>query len=72
MSVWLSMFFLLIGAIPLAANEEEFDLVETKHTLTLSGREPLPYIATTGTLPVSNEQGDAVAELFFISYTVPE
>src|SRR5438128_574335 len=64
----------LIATAPITTKleeEEEFEIVETSHTLQLSPNESLPYTATTGTLPVLNEIGIHVADLFFISYTVP-
>lgn len=67
-------FLLLISSTSLFAkeNEKDFDLIETEHTLKIASQEPIVYLATTGTLPVCNEEGKPVAELFFISYTIPE
>src|SRR5437764_3778035 len=52
------------AAAPAAAG----DLVVTKHTITFHGA-PLAYAATTGTLPIRNDDGDIEGTLFFVAYT---
>jgi carboxypeptidase C (cathepsin A) len=44
------------------------EIVVTKHRIDLAGK-PLAYTATTGTLPIRNEQGDTEAQIFFVAYT---
>ena len=43
------------------------DVVRTEHSATING-ERFKYTATTGTQPVFNENGDAIAALFFTYY----
>jgi carboxypeptidase C (cathepsin A) len=68
-----ALFTLLVFdcSILQAQEEEELDLISTSHTLILPGQKPLEYTATTGTLPIANAIGIPVAQLFFISYTIP-
>jgi len=40
-----------------------------KHSITLSGK-TYNYTTTTGRLPISNEQGEVEAHMFFIAYTL--
>jgi carboxypeptidase C (cathepsin A) len=40
-----------------------------KHTITLNGK-TLNYTTTTGRLPISNEQGEVEAHVFFVAYTL--
>ncbi len=44
------------------------ELVVTKHTMQFHGS-PLAYTATTGTLPIRNDDGDEEGRLFFVAYT---
>src|SRR5690606_6152374 len=41
--------------------------VETQHTVTVKGQK-IPYKATTGTLPVWDDEGKCIAGLFFTYY----
>lgn len=41
--------------------------VKTQNTVTVKGQE-IPYTATTGTLPVFNSRGEAVAAVFYVYY----
>lgn len=41
--------------------------ITTNHTVTIDGK-PVPYKAVTGTLPVWDENGKAIAGLFFVYY----
>lgn len=42
--------------------------VVTKHRIELGGK-PLAYTATTGVMPIRNDQGETEANIFFIAYT---
>ncbi|MBM3723900.1 MAG: peptidase S10 [Acidobacteria bacterium] len=54
-------------SIPTASYADKEPVV-TSHQITLGGK-PLTYKATTGLLPLRNEQGDVEAGVFFIAYT---
>lgn len=43
----------------------------THHTITLDGKE-LAYTATAGFMPMKNEQGEPLANIFHVSYTLDE
>jgi len=67
------LFLFLAAAIALQAAPKEFtpDLRRTSHTYSAAGK-PLNYTAVAGELPLSDEQGNDLAELFFIAYLVEE
>ena len=44
------------------------ELVVTKHSINFHGS-PMAYTATTGTLPIRNDDGDIEGQLFFVAYT---
>lgn len=48
---------------------EEPAPVSTKHEITVNGK-ALKYTATTGRLPIKNEQDQVDAHMFFVSYTL--
>src|SRR3990167_11158180 len=60
-------FLLLLLCAGLYAEECEPDLIVTDHQIELPSG-PLSYTATAGTLPLT-EQGESIAEIFFIAYT---
>ena len=57
---------------PAAKPQEKVPLptepVVTHHRIDLDGK-PLAYTATAGLMPISNEQGETEAHIFFIAYT---
>jgi carboxypeptidase C (cathepsin A) len=67
-----TLLLLLLPLFLISEEEAPFDLTTTFHTLELPSQEPLSYTAIAGTLPISNLGGKHVADLFFISYVVPD
>jgi len=55
------------GQAPVKATEPA--PVVRKHSIVLGGK-TLQYTTTTGRLPITNEQGEAEAHIFFIAYTL--
>ncbi|HRB80169.1 MAG TPA: carboxypeptidase [Niabella sp.] len=53
------------SAVDLVFNPDH--TITTNHTVTIKGK-PIPYKAVTGTLPVWDENGKAIAGLFFVYY----
>jgi carboxypeptidase C (cathepsin A) len=45
--------------------------VQTRHELTIDGQE-LAYIATAGSLPITDDAGNVEARMFFVAYTVEQ
>ena len=52
--------------LPSISIEPESEVV-TEHTVTIRGKR-VPYTATAGTLPVYDDEGEAVATLFYVYY----
>lgn len=55
-------------------NAQKYDMTEippviTHHQITLGGR-PLHYTATTGRMPIKNDEGKIEAEMFYVAYTL--
>lgn len=50
------------------AGAAEEKISQTSHTLRLDGRE-IRYTATTGTLPITLDNGQVAARMFFVAYT---
>ena len=69
---------LLIAGAGLAADDAKKpekagpvkDLTETMHTITVHGKK-IEYKATAGTLPLLDDNGKTIANVFFIAYTLP-
>lgn len=59
-------------AKPTAKTDSKADpgekLAETKHSVTIGGL-PLEYTATAGTLPLKDDDGKVLANVFFVAYT---
>lgn len=59
----------LFAQTPPAAKPSEPPPAVRKHSIALNGK-TLNYTATTGRLPIANDQGDVEAHMFFVAYTL--